>query len=70
MDSLGIVGLGLVGSAMVRRLVGEGVTPRIFDLRPETVEAGVVDGATAAHSCRELAEKCDIALVCLQTGLC
>lgn len=67
MDSLGIVGLGLIGSALVRRLVGQGVTPRIFDLRPETVEAGVADGAAAAHSCRELAENCDIVLVCVQT---
>ena len=67
MDTVGIVGLGLIGSALVRRLVSQGETPRIFDLRPDLVEAGVADGAIAAHSCRELAENCDILLVCVQT---
>ena len=67
MDTVGIVGLGLIGSALVRRLVSQGETPRIFDLRPDVVVAGVADGAAAAHSCRELAENCDIVLVCVQT---
>jgi 3-hydroxyisobutyrate dehydrogenase-like beta-hydroxyacid dehydrogenase len=67
METLGVVGLGLIGSALVRRLVSQGDTPRIFDLRPEVVEAGVADGAIAASSCRQLAEHCDIVLVCVQT---
>lgn len=71
MESIGVVGLGLIGSALVSRLLSQGDTPRIFDLRPETVEKGVEEGAVGANSCRELAENCDTVLVCVQTdGQC
>jgi len=67
MESLGVVGLGLIGGALARRLVNSGIAPVVFDLKPDTVEAAVAAGASAATSSRELAERCDIVLVCVQT---
>lgn len=67
MDSVGIVGLGLIGSALVRRLVSQGTAPHIFDLKEDLVAAGVRDGAIAAASSSALAQRCDIVLVCVQT---
>lgn len=67
MNSLGVVGLGLIGSALVKRLIDSGESPVVFDLKPETVEAAIASGAVAALSLRELAERCDIVLVCVQT---
>ena len=65
-ESLGIVGLGLIGSALARRLVNSGRPPIVHDLKAETVQAAVNDGAIAAESSAELAEQCDIVLVCVQ----
>lgn len=67
MESVGIVGLGLIGAALARRLVTSGVSPKVFDLKPEVVHSAVEAGAIAARSSRELAEQCDIVLVCVQT---
>jgi len=67
MDSLGVVGLGLIGSTLARRLVSTGEAPLVFDLRGEAVDSAVSAGARAANSCRELAERCDLVLVCVQT---
>lgn len=67
MESLGVVGLGLIGGTLARRLVNSGVSPVVFDLKAEAVQAAVEDGAIAANSSRELAEQSDIVLVCVQT---
>jgi 3-hydroxyisobutyrate dehydrogenase-like beta-hydroxyacid dehydrogenase len=67
MQSLGIVGLGLIGSALANRFLSLGDTPRVFDLRPDAVAAAVERGAVAAGSCRELAQHCEAVLVCVQT---
>ncbi len=67
MASLGIVGLGLIGGALAKRMVNRGETPMVFDLKPDAVESAVADGAIAAGSSAELAAACDIILVCVQT---
>jgi 3-hydroxyisobutyrate dehydrogenase-like beta-hydroxyacid dehydrogenase len=67
MDSLGVVGLGLIGGALARRLVKSGDAPMVFDLKPDAIQSAVEDGAIAANSAMELAEQCDIVLVCVQT---
>lgn len=67
MASLGIVGLGLIGGTLARRLVNRGESPVVFDLKAEAVQATVEDGAIAAGSSRELAEQCDTVLLCVQT---
>jgi 3-hydroxyisobutyrate dehydrogenase len=66
MDTLGVVGLGLIGSALARRLVTTGAPVVVFDLKREAVEVAVSAGAAAADSCADLAGRCDIILVCVQ----
>ena len=67
MRSVGVIGLGLIGAALARRLVETGDAPVVFDLRPELVDSAVRAGAIAGRSSRELAERCDVVLVCVQT---
>ncbi len=66
METLGVVGLGLIGSTLARRLVKTGAPVVVFDLKPETVAAARADGASAATSSSDLAGRCDIILVCVQ----
>jgi 6-phosphogluconate dehydrogenase len=56
---LGMVGLGRMGSNLVRRLMGDGHRCVVHDLRPEAVEAMTREGATAASSLDELASALD-----------
>ena len=67
MESVGIIGLGLIGGTLARRLVKNGDAPVVFDLRPEAVDSAVEAGAIGARSSRELAERCDLVFVCVQT---
>jgi 2-hydroxy-3-oxopropionate reductase len=67
MASVGIVGLGLIGGALARRLVKSGDAPVVFDLLPAAVDSVARDGAIPAHSSRELAQRCDLVFVCVQT---
>ncbi len=66
MATTGIVGLGLIGMALSRRLINDGVTPVVFDLKVEALQAAVADGAAAASSSRDLAARCEIILVAVQ----
>ena len=65
--SVGVVGLGLIGRALTRRLLQTGDPPFVFDVRPEAIAAAVADGAQATSSSRELAERSDLVIVCVQT---
>lgn len=66
-DTVGLVGLGFIGASIGERLAVTGDPPVVFDLVPERVEALVAKGATPAASVAELAERCDVLLVCVQT---
>jgi len=50
---LGMIGLGRMGANMVRRLMRAGHTCVVFDVRPESVQALVREGATGAASIDE-----------------
>lgn len=63
--SVGYVGLGQMGSAMVGRLLEVGVPVTVFDLDPAAVEEAVAAGATAAASGAELAAVADVVSVCV-----
>jgi 3-hydroxyisobutyrate dehydrogenase-like beta-hydroxyacid dehydrogenase len=67
MSSLGVVGLGLIGATLARRLIRTGAQVVVYDLKPKARQAAVESGAVAAHSSRELAAQCDTILVCVQT---
>ena len=54
---LGMVGLGRMGSNMVRRLIRAGHQCVVFDMSHEAVEALAPDGAAGASSLEDLAKK-------------
>ena len=53
----GFVGLGIMGRPMVRNLMKAGYAVRVYDVVGSAMEEMVTDGATAASSAREVAEK-------------
>jgi len=54
---LGMVGLGRMGSNLVRRLIRDGHRAVVYDLDPASVSALVSEGAEGAQSLAELADK-------------
>jgi len=66
--SIGFIGLGLLGSAMVRRLIAQGNSVIGFDIDDEKINAAKASnpqGFSATQSCRELADQCHLILVCV-----
>lgn len=65
MDKLGFIGLGIMGRGMVANLqkAGHGVT--VWNRTAERMEPFVEKGAISADSPRQLAEQCDIILICV-----
>ncbi|MEL6101630.1 MAG: NAD(P)-dependent oxidoreductase [Pseudomonadota bacterium] len=67
--TIGFIGLGLMGSAMVGRLLDKGYTMRVMANRSRAkVDAAVARGATEAATPRELATGCDIVMLCVDTS--
>ena len=62
---LGFVGVGAMGSRIVRRLLAGGYKVAVYDLSPEKAEALVIDGATVSNSLADLASTAEIILSCL-----
>jgi 3-hydroxyisobutyrate dehydrogenase-like beta-hydroxyacid dehydrogenase len=56
---VGIVGLGLLGSAIAERLIAAGFRPRGFDVDPATQAAFERRGGVFAQSLAEIAMRCD-----------
>jgi 3-hydroxyisobutyrate dehydrogenase/2-hydroxy-3-oxopropionate reductase len=65
--STGFVGLGKMGQPMVRRLLAAGFTVHVFNRSRGSIEALVADGATAADSARQVAERADVVMTALPT---
>jgi 2-hydroxy-3-oxopropionate reductase len=53
---VGVVGLGVMGSAIARRLLETGHAVRVYDVRPEAMRDLVAAGATASATPRAVAE--------------
>ncbi len=67
--SIGFIGLGLMGSAMVQRLQSLGYPMTVIAHRKrEAVDAAVARGATEAKTPGELAKACDIVMLCVDTS--
>ena len=67
--SIGFIGLGLMGSAMVGRLQDKGYDLTVLGNTDRTgIEAALARGATEAASARELAEASDIVMLCMGTS--
>ncbi len=56
---IGMIGLGRMGSNMVRRILKAGHNAVVYDLSEDAVKAMADEGAAAAGSLRELVEKLD-----------
>jgi 2-hydroxymethylglutarate dehydrogenase len=56
----GFIGLGNMGSLMVKTMVKNGLVPTVYDLRAEAIEKMKALGAKGASSCRGVAEVSDV----------
>jgi 3-hydroxyisobutyrate dehydrogenase-like beta-hydroxyacid dehydrogenase len=65
---VGIVGLGLMGSALSGRLIGAGVPVIGFDIKPESCERLKAGSGTVAGSVRELAGRAGAIVVAVHSG--
>lgn len=65
---IGFVGLGLMGGNMVECLQKNGIEPIVMDLNKDVVAAVVARGASTVSTGKELANRCDIIMLCLTTS--
>ncbi|MBV9811656.1 MAG: NAD(P)-dependent oxidoreductase [Acetobacteraceae bacterium] len=63
--ALGFVGIGIMGEAMVRRLLDRGWRVAVWNREPERLETVVPHGAVAAVSPAAVADAADIVLLCV-----
>lgn len=61
--TVGIIGLGNMGSNMAKNLLNAGVELYVYDVRQEAIDALVAIGANGTASLKELGEKSDIVFV-------
>ncbi|THH35920.1 NAD(P)-dependent oxidoreductase [Aliishimia ponticola] len=67
--TIGFIGLGLMGGAMVGRLQDKGYTLHVLGNRDRTyIDPAIERGATEASSARELAAASDIIMLCMGTS--
>ncbi len=64
-DTVAMIGLGLMGQAMTRRLIASGRRVVGFDVRQEAVDVAIAAGAVAAASPAAAIAEADVALVCV-----
>jgi 3-hydroxyisobutyrate dehydrogenase len=63
--NLGFIGLGIMGEAMVRRLLDRGYSVTVWNREPARLEKVVPHGAAAAASPAAVAAASDIVLMCV-----
>ena len=61
-EAIGFIGLGHMGSGMVKSLIRNGYPVVAHDQITQAVQAMEKEGATSAQSCREVAEHCRVVL--------
>ena len=59
-STVGVIGLGAMGSGMARSLRRHGCHVHVFDVRPEVAQAFAEEGGVACTSPAELAGECDV----------
>jgi 3-hydroxyisobutyrate dehydrogenase-like beta-hydroxyacid dehydrogenase len=67
-EPVGLIGLGLLGSALADRLITGGFPVTGFDTDPERLQSAVRCGVSAARSGAEVAARCPCVLTCLPDG--
>jgi len=67
--TIGFIGLGLMGGAMVGRLQDQGYSLTVLGNRDRTyLDAAIARGATEAKTAKEVAEASDIVMLCMGTS--
>src|SRR3954464_14130149 len=64
-QSVGFIGLGIMGRPMARNVLAAGYDLVVYDLMSEPIMELVGAGATAANSPAEVAEAAEVVLLCL-----
>jgi 2-hydroxy-3-oxopropionate reductase len=64
-DTVGFIGLGIMGKPMAKNLMEAGYELVVHNRSPEKAEELATEGATAAGSPREVAEKCAVIVTML-----
>jgi 3-hydroxyisobutyrate dehydrogenase len=62
---IGFIGIGIMGEAMVRRLLDLGYSVTVWNLEPERLDTVVPQGAVAARSPADVAAASDIVMLCV-----
>lgn len=62
MEKIGFIGLGIMGNPMSKNLIKAGYSLTVYDIHQESVNDVVKAGATAAKTCKEVAEQSDVVI--------
>lgn len=62
---IGFIGLGIMGKPMAKNLLRAGHSLTVYDLARDSMEEVAASGASAAMSCREVAEKSELVITML-----
>jgi 3-hydroxyisobutyrate dehydrogenase len=66
---IGYVGLGIIGHGMVKNLIEKGFDLTIWNRTESKMDEFISKGAKAAPSLKELAENCDVIIICVSDTL-
>ena len=64
---IAVIGLGNMGSALARSLLGGGTEIKVWNRSPEKSEALRREGAAAASSVSDAIDGCSVVVVCLSS---
>jgi len=65
LEKIGFIGLGIMGKPMVRNLIKAGYAPVVFNRSRPAIDELVAEGALAADSAKDIAEKSDVVITML-----
>jgi 3-hydroxyisobutyrate dehydrogenase-like beta-hydroxyacid dehydrogenase len=65
MDRIGWIGTGVLGTAIVKRLLAQNIAVTVFNRTEEKARVLVENGATLASSPRAMAQECSTIFLCL-----
>jgi 3-hydroxyisobutyrate dehydrogenase-like beta-hydroxyacid dehydrogenase len=67
-QKIGMIGVGIMGSAMSANLLKAGYEVIGYDVAPPQLEGLVQQGGSGADSCRDVAEQADVVITSLPSG--
>ena len=65
MTKIGFIGLGIMGRGMARNLITKGFDVTVWNRTASRIDEFVAEGAVAGQSPKDVAETCDIIMVCV-----